>query len=104
MSDEKRRSPRVSYLCEVACDMFPGDTPQTLRLSDISAGGAFIDSMAGLPIGACVALTFSAGAREVRVRAEVVQSMPQFGIGVRFLDLSEEDRAAIEQLVLEQGG
>ena len=35
--------------------------------------------------------------------AEVVHTMPSFGMGVRFLDLSDEGRTAIEALVREQG-
>jgi hypothetical protein len=43
-----------------------------------------------------------AGPQEVRVAAEVVHSMPSFGMGVRFLDLSAEGAGAIEALVREQ--
>jgi hypothetical protein len=55
-----------------------------------------------LPSGTKLALRFKAGPREVRVAGEVVHMMPQFGMGVRFLDLSGEDRAAIEALIREQ--
>jgi hypothetical protein len=56
-----------------------------------------------LPTGTKLALRFMAGPREVRVAAEVVHLMPQFGMGVRFLELSGEDRAAIEALIRAQG-
>ena len=39
----------------------------------------------------------------VLASAEVVHNMPQFGMGVRFLGLSAESRAAIEALIREQG-
>jgi hypothetical protein len=103
MSDEKRQAPRASYPCEVACDMFTGGAPQVFRLSDLSTGGAFIDAMVELQPGSRVGLRFSTGQREVQVNAEVVHSMPHFGMGVRFIDLSEEDSAEIDRLVHELG-
>ena len=39
----------------------------------------------------------------MQATAEVVHQMPQFGMGVRFLELSAEGRVAIESLLKEQG-
>lgn len=104
MNDEKRQAPRASYPCEVACDMFTGGGSQMMRLSDLSTGGAFIDAMVELKPGARLGLRFSTGPREIQVNAEVVHSMQHFGMGVRFIDLSEENRAEIERLVKELSG
>lgn len=104
MSDDKRSSPRVPNVAELECRTLDGtETSVTARMSDLSATGAFLDSMNGLPPGTKLALRFAAGGRELRVAAEVVHTMPNFGMGVRFLDLSDEGRAAIEALVREQG-
>jgi hypothetical protein len=104
MTDPKRDSPRAMSVVEVDCrTMDDADMSVAARISDLSASGAFLDSMNPLPPGTKLALRFKAGPREVRVAAEVVHMMPQFGMGVRFLDLSGEDRAAIEALVREQG-
>jgi hypothetical protein len=104
MSDNKRSSPRVYNVVEVECHTL--DETATLvqaRMSDLSTTGAFLDSMAGLRPGTKLALRFTAGTHEVRAAAEVVHTMPQFGMGVRFLELSGEARAAIEALIREQG-
>jgi hypothetical protein len=104
MSDDKRSSPRVPNVAELECRTMDGtETPVTARMSDLSTTGAFLDSMNGLPPGTKLALRFAAGEHEVRAAAEVVHTMPNFGMGVRFLDLSDDDRAAIEALVREQG-
>jgi len=71
------------------------------RMSDVSTTGAFLDSVAGLRPATRLALRFRVGAQEVQVAAEVMRTMPQFG--VRFLDLPSEGRAAIEALIREQG-
>ncbi len=103
MSDAKRLSPRVSNVVELECHTLDEtETPVAARMSDLSTTGAFLDSINGLPPGTKLALRFQAGQREVSVAAEVVHTMPNFGMGVRFLSLSGEDRAAIEALIREQ--
>jgi len=104
MSEDKRTSPRVFNVVEVECHTIDETaTPIAARMSDISTTGAFLDSMAGLRPGTRLALGFRVGAQQVRVAAEVMHAMPQFGMGVRFLNLSGEGRAAIEALIREQG-
>jgi hypothetical protein len=103
MSDEKRSSRRVMNVIDVDCRTADdAGSPIAARISDLSTTGAFLDSMNPLPPGTRLALRFMAGPREVRVAAEVVHGMPGFGMGIRFLELSGESRAAIEALVTEQ--
>jgi hypothetical protein len=103
MSEDKRASRRVTSVVEVDCrTLDSADMPVAARISDLSTTGAFLDSMNPLPPATRLALRFMAGPQEVRVVADVVHSMPQFGMGVRFVDLSGEGRAAIEALIREQ--
>ena len=99
MSD-KRQSQRVSYACEVTCTgVGMGGSPLNPRISDLSVTGAFIDCMTQIPQGSKVKLKFTVGGRDISSTAEVAHSMPSFGMGVKFLDLSAEDRQAIEEFV-----
>jgi len=99
MSD-LRRAPRVPYLSEVRCTgVGIGASPLNPRISDLSASGAFIDSMTQLPVGAQMKVTFRVNGHEIDTVAEVAHSMPQFGMGVRFVALTEEDRHAITAFV-----
>jgi hypothetical protein len=99
MSD-LRHAPRVSYASEVECTgVGMGLSPLNPRISDLSTTGAFIDSMTHIPVGSKVKLTFNVGGREIKAIAEVAHAMPQFGMGVRFVELSEEDRLAIGAFV-----
>jgi hypothetical protein len=103
MSDDKRASRRVMNVIDLDCrTVEDAEAPIAARISDLSTTGAFLDSMNPLPVGTRLVLRFMAGAQEVQAAAEVVHSMPSFGMGVRFLDLSGEGRAAIEALVREQ--
>ena len=104
MSDIQRSSPRAYNVVEVDCHTLDETaTPVAVRMSDLSTTGAFLDSMAGLRAGTRLSLRFMVGEQEVKATAEVVHTMPQFGMGVRFLEVSPEGRAAIERLLQEQG-
>lgn len=100
---EKRGAKRVPFPCEVE-STGAGGNPLNPKISDLSVSGAFLDSMIELPPGTVVTLKFKlpAGA-VVHVNAEVVHAMPRFGWGVRFLDLAEEYRDAIADVVARGG-
>ena len=96
---EKRGAKRISYRSEVVCST-TSNTPLDPRISDLSTTGAFIDSMGGIPAGSRMFLRFPLPSGDVvSVEAEVVHSMAHFGMGVRFLDLDDAARRAIEALV-----
>ena len=95
---ENRRATRISYPCEVECTGV-GQNPLNPRISDLSVTGAFIDSMNAVPVGAKMKLTFTLPTGGISVNAEVVHAMEHFGMGVRFLDISDDQRRAIEEVV-----
>jgi len=104
MSDVERSSPRVYNVVEVECHTLDETaTPVVARMSDLSLTGAFLDSMGGLRPGTRLSLRFRVGDQDVQATAEVVHQMPQFGMGVRFLELTPEGRAAIESLLKDSG-
>jgi hypothetical protein len=95
-----RRHKRVTLLREIACQ---GDAG-TIRseTGDISAGGMFIDSArAPFPQGETVTVAFLLSPAEPRItaRAEVQYIQDGIGMGVRFLDLSQEDVDRVERFV-----
>jgi hypothetical protein len=95
---EKRISKRVAYPCDAEC-YGAGISPVKLRLGDISETGAFLDTLAGLRPGAQLHLRFPLGERQLDVIAEVRYVMPQIGVGVRFLDVGQEERAMLSAFV-----
>ena len=102
MSDpgDKRASKRVSYPCEVECSgVGMGMSPLNPRISDLSVTGAFVDSVVTLPTATRIRLKFSLPSLVVNCVGEVVHEMPQFGMGVRFLELTPEQKIAIEEIV-----
>jgi hypothetical protein len=97
--EEKRKFPRVPYLAEVECYNVAGASPLNPRISDLSITGAFIDSVMVLPVGTMMSMKFSLPSLLMEVTVEVVQSMPNFGMGVRFVGLTPAQKAALEEVV-----
>jgi len=97
MHDEKRLSQRLMKSIEVECrtiDAYRLSVP--VRISDLSRSGAFLDTVNPLPVGTRLGLRFALRDYLFIVTAEVVHQMPQFGMGVRFLNLSPEGKAMLE--------
>jgi len=95
---ERRVAKRIRYICEVECDA-SGLSRLATRINDLSMTGAFIDSMTCFPSGTIVNLTFHVKNIRIDTTAEVRYSMPQMGMGVHFLDLKPEHKAALESLI-----
>jgi hypothetical protein len=95
---ESRTARRVSFISEVECS---GEEVGcfTTRMNDLSATGAFIDSMSGFAAGTRMTLRFRVGETLIEAAGEVRYSLRNAGMGVRFLDLRPEYREAIACLV-----
>lgn len=94
---EKRGSQRIPYISEVMCEGLGNSI--TARTSDISASGVFIHSRVWYDAGSILTLRFSVASTPIETAGEVCYSIPHIGMGVRFLDLKPEYRAAIEKLI-----
>jgi hypothetical protein len=95
---DRRNAKRVSYVCELECEAeceAAGSACVTTRISDLSLSGAFVDSTTCFAPGTLLTLTFQAGETKIRTSAEVRYTMPQSGMGVRFVRLAPEHSAAI---------
>jgi hypothetical protein len=95
---ERRVAKRISYICEVECDA-SGVSRIATRINDLSMTGAFIDSMTCFAAGTILNLRFHVKNIRIETTAEVRYSMPQMGMGVHFLDLKPDHKAALESLI-----
>jgi hypothetical protein len=96
---EKRQYRRVRLVTEVRCEPLSRD--ELLLTRDISVGGLFLNCKDPLPKGSEVALSFHLrpGGPVVNCHGKVAHSLAGVGMGIQFLDLSEEPRQAIQKLV-----
>lgn len=95
---DRRESKRITYICEVECET-AGASRLTTRINDISMTGIFIDSMSSFAVGAVVKLKFRVLDHLIETLGEVRYSMPQVGMGVRFINLTGEYVALLESLI-----
>jgi len=61
--------------------------------------GVFLDTTVTFPEGTIVKLCFTLPSMVMRVTVEVAHPMPAMGMGLRFLDLTPAQRAAVEEVV-----
>lgn len=97
MSDDRRQSQRALFCNEVEV---VGYGPR--RSSDLSAGGMFIETIAGFPKDTVLQLKFKLAEEEstpIVVRARVLYIASGIGVGVEFMDLAAADRVRIERIL-----
>lgn len=71
----------------------------TSRLSDLSTTGAFVDSVKGFAEGTVFRMKFHIDSKEIDVTSEVRYCIEHIGMGICFIDLSDEDRRAIKKFL-----
>ena len=94
--DDRRRHDRARLIVDV---FFDGkDVTGIASTKDISVGGFYMNTQATLPEGATLLVRIPLGAdKQMIANAEVVYSNPARGVGLRFVNLSEENRVLIER-------
>lgn len=98
---ERRRAVRH----EVEADATVGiRSSQSVRVIDISVGGALLASTRSAPVGTRGRLTISIAGKPLAAEVEIcrIAESPDhinFRIGTRFLDITNEQRHVIERLV-----
>lgn len=101
---DRRRAPRIPRMIEI---LFQSDSPpMTARLTDISEQGLFVDVPNPLSAGSRVTLRFrlTSAPEETPlvVEGKVAWHQQTVGMGVEFVQLSDEDRARIRAWIASQ--
>jgi hypothetical protein len=92
---ERREFERARIILDVHFDgaAFTG----VANTRDMSLGGVYMNTRTPLPEGAVLELRIPFGAaREAFVKAQVMYSNPGVGVGLRFVDMSDEARAILQ--------
>jgi hypothetical protein len=93
--DERRHYDRSRLIVDV---YFNGeDATGVASTKDISLGGLYMNTQASLPEGAELTLRIPLGEQQIVLTGEVMYSNPGRGVGVRFRQLADEDRALMER-------
>jgi hypothetical protein len=94
--DERRLHDRARLIVDVFYD--GNDATGVAATKDISVGGFYMNTHANIPEGSVLLVRIPIGdGKQVVANAEVVYSNPSRGVGLRFQNLSEENRELIER-------
>jgi c-di-GMP-binding flagellar brake protein YcgR len=88
---ERRRFPRKRAAVSVELHFEGAATPTRVQTSDLSAGGCYIETMFPQPIGSKLSIVLWLGEAKIQAAAVVVTCAPQFGNGLKFLEMAAAD-------------
>lgn len=93
-----REHERYPHFIEIVLESASGK--REARISDVSVGGCFIDSIAGVFVTEPVSFVVKADdGRIIEFAGEVTYIFPGIGFGVKFADLSEEAVEYLNQVI-----
>lgn len=94
-----REQDRILLSLEVVLDSSSGK--REARISDISLGGCYVDTITPAGEGELVALRIRdpESGEMIPFTGSVAYSMERLGFGVRFTDITDKQRAFLEHLV-----
>ncbi len=97
--DTARLALRIHSIRQIAVQYEGTDERIISRVPDVSTSGMFINTSRNYTEGAVLNLSFclALSGLEVQARGEVRYSLPGVGIGVQFIDISENAIHSIEQ-------
>jgi hypothetical protein len=99
MGQERRQDPR--YNVEVKVELFRNEKQLAeLSTQNISISGLFLFHPRGFPIGDFISLRLHlVGVGVAIVMGEIVHSIPDVGIGIRFFDIDTKNRALLDKFL-----
>ena len=96
---EKRRSPR--YPCEGSAELREEgcDVRTWATFSDVSLHGCYVEAQATYPAGTMLYMKLEASGVRLETKGNVRVSYPYLGMGVAFVDMSEESLGRLHTLL-----
>jgi CheY-like chemotaxis protein len=97
---DNRRS-EARYACRLGAEVYRTGTsvPNHCCLTDLSAGGCYLEVALPFPHGASVEILVRTYDMKLRVRGSVQASHPGFGMGVSFALTTKEERESVRKLI-----
>ena len=92
-----RQYERSSFLTEIVLESASGK--REARISDVSEGGCFVDTIVIVRPGEEVSLSGTLDGLELDVKGKVAYVLDGFGFGVEFIGLSDASREAITKIL-----
>lgn len=103
MSD-KRQHPRAAWLVEAQIWCRDEDVHWDVRLTDISEGGCFVDTLVPLSEGSAVSLRVKDGSGTIEIPGKILYGQPTIGSAIAFEPLDANLRLRINKIIAQAGG
>jgi hypothetical protein len=98
MSQDRRRDPR--YNVQVKVELFRDEKKLAeLSTQNISISGLFLFHPKGFPVGDFISLRLHLGQNVASIMGEIVHSIPDVGIGIRFFDVDAKNTEILEKFL-----
>jgi PilZ domain len=99
--DARDRRTHVRVKTTNSAEVYPAGAtvPMRTRTADLSMGGCFLEMPNPLPKGTQIRIALWVKDFKLWANAEVVTSTPGFGIGVKFVEVTEQDRNQLKQFL-----
>ena len=95
---EKRQHGRRTFVCTAALEVSSGN--REARISDLSQGGCYVDSIVPVTEGEGIALVITKPTGDwMRFTGTVAYTLPGLGFGLSFAKLTHGQSAFIEHLI-----
>ena len=95
---ERRKHPRFKINVPVEIHSETSNAPLHCATSDLSLDGCYIESMYPFPAGTRLELKLDAS-ETLLITARVVTSDPQFGNGIEFVRMLDEDYVTLQKFL-----
>lgn len=98
-AQERRAYPRLK--CTTSVEIYPSDqtAPIRARTSDMSLGGCFVEMSNPLPKGTEARIAIWVKEVKLWAKAQVVSSAPGYGISVKFVAMSDQERQQLQEFL-----
>ena len=94
---EKRRSPRYSFIASAELIEERADVRIASRVSELSRFGCYLDMMNPFPTGTMVLVKIAAADAFFEAKGKIVYSQPNMGAGVGFLEVEPSSQEALDR-------
>jgi hypothetical protein len=97
-----REQERIPYYTEIMLESAAG--MRGARISDVSPGGCYVDTISPAIEGETVSFEFkNPAAARLKFTGIVAYVLPNLGFGIKFTDLSDDHKAAIDEIMKAAG-
>ncbi|HTT34125.1 MAG TPA: PilZ domain-containing protein [Methylomirabilota bacterium] len=101
MDQERRRSPRVSFIAAAEVHAESNSSRLDARISDISAAGCYVDTVNPLPDGTVVRVKIFNEAQVFEASGTVVYSHTHLGMGLSFNEVLPNSQDVLQRWLVQ---